>query len=167
MSSRQHIVVISDTHLLHGARVLPAPLLSALEEASLILHAGDFTELEILNMLAAFAPVQAVRGNVDSFELREVLPVRHELTLSGWRIGLIHGDGATGTTSRRALSAFAGRNVQCVVFGHSHQPLIEQYGDVLLFNPGSPTDKRRQPRYSFGLLRVGEKLDAELVYFDA
>jgi len=166
MDTAERIVVLSDTHMPYSARHLPAAVVRALERASLILHAGDLTEMSVLETLAAFAPVEAVRGNVDSPELREILPARRELSLAGWRVGLVHGDGTTGTTLLRALSAFTKRNVHCVVFGHSHQPLVERHGDVLLVNPGSPTDKRRQPRYSFALLHPGETLEAELVYFD-
>lgn len=148
------IAVVADTHMPRHGRALPEPLVRGLAGVDLILHAGDFTTLLALELLEALAPVEAVAGNNDPPEL--VLRFgRHKLlVLAGVRIGLVHGDGPRGTTLERALSAFAPGSVEVVCFGHSHAPYLGWHGDRWALNPGSPTDKRRSPRYSYGLLEI-------------
>lgn len=159
------IGVVSDTHIPSRARRIPPRVIAGLRGVDLILHAGDLTELSVLAELRAIAPVEAVVGNVDSLEVMEALPRTRILDVDGRRIGLVHGDGPGPSTPARVLRAFAGIPVDAIVFGHSHAPLCEHRDGLLLFNPGSPTDKRRQPRASYGLLRVeGEELTAEIVY---
>lgn len=154
--------MVSDTHVKAvGHRRLPAALFRALEGVDLILHAGDLVCEEVLIELGAIAPVHAVRGNVDPPELRAKLPKRLELELGNFRIGLIHGDGRDRSrTPDRAEAAFP--NADCVVFGHSHQPLCEWRKGKLLFNPGSPTEPRRAPYPTYGLLHLGETIEGEI-----
>lgn len=117
--------------------------------ADLVLHAGDFAALAVLRELRSLGPpVAAVRGNVDSAEIRHLLPERQVVDAGGVRIGMVHDAGpARGRVSRLRL-AFP--DCQAVVFGHSHIPLLEWEGGFQIFNPGSPTDRRRQPRHSMG-----------------
>lgn len=163
--------VVSDTHLYPEPyrRGLPGTLLDELARAAVgcILHAGDILAPWVLDQLQEVAPVLAVYGNGDPPELRRVLPAARVLTVGGHRVGLVHGhQGPGATTPQRAVNAFTSDpSVRCVVFGHSHQPHSKRVGGVLAFNPGSPTDKRRQPYYSFGLLRVAATIEPELVYF--
>lgn len=147
------------------ARALPTPVVEALHEAELIVHAGDFATPDVLEALRAYAPVVGVYGNVDVPEIRALLPRRTIATIGPFRLGVIHGDGAVGSTLGRAEVSFANDAVDCVVFGHSHQPVCVRRGDRLFLNPGSPTDKRREPHYSFAWLYPGDSLTAELVYF--
>ncbi len=156
------IGVIADTHIPVRARVLPAAALAALTGSDLILHAGDLVRLAALEPLQAIAPVLAVYGNADPWEVAHRLP-RRVLVLAGrWRIGLVHGDGERGKTPDRALAAFDA--VDSVVFGHSHRPLCERRDGVLLFNPGSATDRRRAPCCSVGRLRVTEDgIEGEII----
>lgn len=156
------IALISDTHIPDKAGALPEALVERLRTVDLILHAGDFTSLELLNYLKTLASTEAVYGNVDEPSLKSILPRNRIVEAGGFRIGLTHGDGVSGTTQDRARRAFDG--VDCIVFGHSHSPLVARQGPVLMVNPGSPTDRRRSPRPSFGLLRATERLDAEIVY---
>ena len=165
------IGVVSDTHL-HpepGRRRLPDTLLDELAKArvGLILHAGDIFAPWVLDRLHEVAPVIAVYGNGDPAELRRALPRSRVVTVGRHRIGLVHGhEGGGSTTLQRALGAFPPETgVTCVVFGHSHQPVGKLVGETLVFNPGSPTDRRREPYYSFGLLRVVEAIEPELVCF--
>lgn len=156
------IGVIADTHVPVRAKVLPAAALAALAGSDLILHAGDLVRLAVLEPLRAIAPVLAVYGNADPWEVAHRLPRRVRLLVGRWRVGLVHGDGARGTTSERALAAFDA--VDSVVFGHSHRPLCERRDGVLLFNPGSATDRRRSPCCSLGRLRVTEAgLEGEII----
>ena len=145
-------------------RELPRFLLSSLEGVDMIIHAGDLTEIWVLEMLSRIAPVTAVAGNVDPPEVAIALGYKKVLEIEGKTIGVFHGHGSKGKTVDRAYSAFT--KADCVIFGHSHIPYCLKHGGVLMFNPGSPTDKRRQPRYSFGLINVDEVIVGKIVYFD-
>lgn len=160
------IGVISDTHIPLRAKQLPAALFKALDGVDLLLHAGDLVEERVLNELSSLAPVEAVAGNMDPFQLAALLGRKKVLDLSGFRIGLIHGDlgGDRQKTPQRAYEAFVNDNVACIVFGHTHQPYCREENGVLLFNPGSPTDRRREPRHSCGRLILGDRLTAEIIY---
>ena len=163
-----NVVVISDTHLPGRARRLPAALVAELETADLIVHAGDFATVDALEMLKRYAPVQAVYGNVDEPELRRLLPRRLRLEVLGRPLGLVHGDSPSLPTAQRAAAEFVDQDVDLIVFGHSHRPLLRPEGEVLLFNPGSPTDRRSEPRFSYGRLKLGDdgRLTAEHVWID-
>src|SRR5262249_31334362 len=105
--------------------------------------------------------------NNDPPELTVRFGRRKVVRAGGVRLGLVHGDGRRGTTVARSQSAFSGDDVDVICFGHSHQPLCERRGSVWLLNPGSPTDKRRQPRYSYGILEIGRGgISPRLVFFD-
>lgn len=163
------VVVISDTHMPGRARVLPRKLLAELDGADLILHAGDLATVEVLNALRELAPVQAVYGNVDEPELKRVLPRRTKVDVQGRTVGLVHGDSPSLPTVQRACAEFVDEPVDAIVFGHSHKPLLRRDDGVLLFNPGSPTDRRAQPHFSYGRLWVDDAgaLQAEHVWIDA
>lgn len=143
-------VVIADTHIPRRAKALPEGLLPHLETADLILHVGDLMAPGLLNELAAYAPVKAVRGNLDSPDGR--LPETLEFELDGVRVAMIHDSGPKKGRRSRMKRRFPEARV--VVFGHSHIPWLEDEGGLLLLNPGSPTDKRRQPDYTCALLRI-------------
>ncbi len=158
------IGVVSDTHIPARARKVPTPVLRTFAWVELIIHAGDLTELGVLDELSRLAPVVAVAGNMDSWEARQRLGDTRLLELEGFRIGVLHGHGEYGGIQARVLAAFP--DAHCVVFGHTHAPYCERHGDVLLFNPGSPTDRRRQPRASYGLLHLGREIRGEILYLD-
>lgn len=145
--------VIADTHIPARAKAIPADIFEAFAGVDLILHAGDVTAAEVLAELRQIAPVEAVAGNNDPAALALGLGLIRELSLAGYRIGLVHGHIGQGkSTVERALSHFHGAD--CVVFGHSHLPYCQQHGRTLAFNPGSPTDRRRAPACSFGILHL-------------
>jgi len=147
------ILVVSDTHRKAADdRPLPPPVLDALAGADLVLHAGDVTSRHLLDDLAAHAPVHAVLGNNDDATLAD-LPEHVELDLEGVRIAMVHDSGARKGRERRLRRRFPDADV--VVFGHSHDPVDDDADGQRLFNPGSPTQRRRQPQASFGLLEVG------------
>jgi uncharacterized protein len=148
--------VIADTHLPRGRRSLPASCVRRLRDADVILHAGDIASAATLEALRALGPpLLAVHGNVDEPALRAGLPERLEVSLAGRRIGMIHDAGP----ARGRLSRMQARFPACeaVVFGHSHIPLHEQREGFHIFNPGSPTDRRRQPRHTMGILHADEQ----------
>jgi putative phosphoesterase len=147
------IGVLSDTHLREG-QYLPGFVWDIFERVDLILHAGDIVRQEVITDLAVLAPVRAVRGNCDSWELAD-LPNRDIIDFDGLKIGLIHGNvGVGSTTPERAFNAFAAESVNIVVFGHSHQPFWGWINNTLLFNPGSSTDKRREKYFSLGTIEL-------------
>ena len=148
--------VVSDTHFPRFGRVLPRALERGLREAgvSRILHLGDMTDLLAVALFEAIAPVEAVAGNNDGASIRDRFGRCKILRVEDVRIGMVHGDGKRGTTQQRALEAFAGDDVDVVLFGHSHRPVVTRAGAVLVANPGSPTDKRFNPRYSYAILTV-------------
>jgi putative phosphoesterase len=160
------IGVVSDTHMPSRGDKLPDRLVKGLRGVDLILHAGDWTQLIVKEMLEAIAPVEGIAGNNDGMEIVSALGRQKLLTLEGRKIGLIHGDGPAGSAERQARHSFRGGEADIVIFGHSHIPFLEQDGGRLLFNPGSPTDKRWQPRYSYGLLTLGRTVKAKHVYYD-
>jgi uncharacterized protein len=131
--------------------------------ADLILHAGDFSVAAVLEELEALGPpVVAVHGNVDSAELRERLPEARMIDAAGARIALVHDAGPARGRLERMRLRFP--DADAVVFGHSHIPLHESADGFQVFNPGSPTDRRRQPRHTMGRARVaGGSIEFELL----
>ena len=162
------VILIGDTHLPRFGRVLPPPLIQALLTADLILHVGDITDPFVLDLLAAHAPIEAVAGNNDGLELTEQLGHTRVVVVEGARIGMTHGHLGPGrTTPERARLTFTG-SIDAIAFGHSHQPMIARTGEVWLLNPGSPTDRRRQPVFSFLHLEVdGRHIHPELITYQA
>lgn len=158
------IAVLSDTHLRKG-KSLPSFVWDQLNQVDMILHAGDLTNMGLLEELAFIAPVRAVRGNCDGWDVS--LPDQDIIECGELRIGLIHGyTGKGNTTPDRAFSAFEEYKVNIIVFGHSHSPYMERRNGILLFNPGSPTDKRREEFFSFGLLEIEQgQIQAKHLYF--
>jgi uncharacterized protein len=168
---RVRLAAVSDTHLPKFGKALPRALVEAIRTAriDLIVHLGDFTEPFVPALFEALGPFDAVAGNNDGLELVARFGRRKVLEIDGLLIGLTHADlGLGGTTPERARRAFAGEGVAAVLFGHSHAPLVGRVpGGPLLVNPGSPTDKRAQPRYSWALVEIdGGAVRAELRFFD-
>lgn len=127
----------------------------------MILHAGDVCVAGVLDELAAYAPVHVVKGNNDGPDV--VAPETLELDLGGLRVAMIHDSGAARGRPARMRRRFP--TADLVVFGHSHIPLDHSENGLRIFNPGSPTDRRRQPHGTLGLLRIenGRLLDARIV----
>jgi putative phosphoesterase len=149
------IAVISDTHLPRGPRRLPDACVARLRAADAILHAGDLMELEVLEALQALGPpVHAVRGNVDSAELQARLPLQRLLDLAGVKVGMVHDAGPSAGRLERMRNRFP--EAQAVVFGHSHIPLHEERDGFQVFNPGSPTERRRSPHHTMGVATVAD-----------
>lgn len=161
------IGVISDTHIPRRAVIVPDVVKQKFKEVDLIIHAGDLVDLKVIKELEEIAPVEAVYGNIDPVQVRDRLPRKRLISLGNFTIGIFHGDGVSGNTLKRAREAFSGYKTDCIVFGHSHIPLTERIDGILMFNPGSPTDRRKQPYHSFGLLTLtGESIDGRIFYFD-
>lgn len=173
--------VISDTHLVSGGfglRKAAAQLISKsrqgfdylekiidkyFSDVEKILHAGDLVDLEVLELLEQKAPVEAVRGNMDSGEIARQLPIKKVLAIEGRKIGLIHGWGAPTGIVERIRKEFDDK-IEVIVFGHTHSPMNTKFGDVLFFNPGSPIDRRFAPYNSIGILHVSaDSIEGEII----
>lgn len=163
------IAVISDTHVPHKFEKIAERMKEGLIGVDLILHCGDIVTPEVLEEIGAFAPVHAVAGNHDREFFGNILPQKKVIEVQGFRIGMIHGDKLATNHVKKSeqydqiseivIAPFLSEEpLDCVVFGHSHQPLIESYSvvfkpqnrpkekikqDVLVFNPGTPVRNRR------------------------
>jgi uncharacterized protein len=158
------VVVLSDTHAPRRWRQCPPRVAAHLRAADLILHAGDVCTASVLTELTGYAPVVAVAGNNDGPDVAAWGAAEMaELDLEGLAVAMIHDSGPK--TGRLARMRRRFPSADLVVFGHSHIPLDESADGFRIFNPGSPTDRRRQPHGTIGLLRVeaGRLTEASIV----
>jgi uncharacterized protein len=149
-------IVLADTHTRGLTRTLPFGAWPYIESADHIIHAGDVVDPVLLDELKSFAPVTVVMGNCDAHDIRDwgATDVT-EVEIGGVRIGIVHDSGISKGRRERMRKLFPSARV--VVFGHSHMPFNEDEGGLLLFNPGSPTWKRRAPFPSMGILWIEDK----------
>jgi len=158
------IGVIADTHIPTRAKELPGKLIEHLKKVDLIMHAGDFVHLEVLEMLEKMKRVEAVSGNMDEEILKTKLPPRKIVKVGSIKIGLVHGFDIPWDLKYRVPANFKKNDVQCVVYGHTHIPRNEKIGGRLYFNPGSPTDTIFAAYSTYGILRIeGNKIQGEIV----
>ena len=154
----QHrIGVISDTHLPHFKRI-PEAVWEHFAEVELIIHAGDLSILSVIDQLETIAPVEAVQGNIERDEVIDKLPIKREIVIGHCRIGIVHILGEARYYPQTARQEFPTARV--VIFGHSHNPYNQDQDGQLLFNPGSATDRRRQPTCSIGILHIDDENDS-------
>jgi putative phosphoesterase len=145
------IAILADTHMPRGARRLPERCVELIGGADAVIHAGDFFGVPTLEELESLCPVvHAIHGNVDERALRRSLPPTLEVELGGQIVGIVHDAGPAKGRLARLRRRFP--QAAAVVFGHSHLPLHEEENGFQIFNPGSPTERRRAPRPSMGLL---------------
>jgi len=160
--------IVGDTHISparSGRSLEPVVEFFRRMGVGLILHAGDAGGATVLQSLEQVAPTVAVRGNADPLDLIETLPDRVWIEVGSRTVLLLHGH--QGKTALKAARAAAAPDVDLIVFGHSHKPLIDREGSTILFNPGSPTERRWNPHFGVGLVRVSDaELEPELVLFD-
>lgn len=149
------IAIVSDTHLPRGTRTLPTACVEQLWAADLILHAGDLVRVEVLRQLQAYGEVIAVHGNVDERALQRELPAEQIVALPGGvRIAMTHDADARAGRVSRMRRRFP--DADALVFGHSHLPVheVDAASGFQLFNPGSPTERRRAPHHTMGIATV-------------
>jgi hypothetical protein len=157
------LAIISDTHMGPGGRRLPGRCEELIAGSDLLVHAGDVMTLEALAEIEAIGPpVRAVAGNMDGWDLRQRLPDTDEIDVGGAKLAVVHDAGPAAGRLGRMRRRFP--RADAVVFGHSHIPLHEREGDFQIFNPGSPTERRRAPTHSMGVARLADgRLEFELV----
>ncbi|MQY81723.1 MAG: YfcE family phosphodiesterase [Dehalococcoidia bacterium] len=147
------IGVISDTHV-QTMEDIPWSILNALEDVDLIIHAGDFTERAVFEGFRELGEVKAVYGNMDSGELKRMLPDKRTIDVAGRQIGLFHGSGGPWGMAERVRPLFG--DIDVIIFGHSHLSFNEYIRGTLMFNPGRARD-------SFGILTIEKEIEAEIV----
>jgi putative phosphoesterase len=147
-----------------GPRALPDRCVELLREADAILHAGDLMRIEVLRDLQALGPpVHAVHGNVDDGLVRAALPERAIVPLGGVRVGMVHIPGDRTGRLERLRRAFP--DADAVVFGHTHMPEHAERDGFQIFNPGSPTERRRAPTRTMGIATIEDgRIGFELVH---
>ncbi|MCR8631826.1 metallophosphoesterase family protein [Paenibacillus radicis (ex Xue et al. 2023)] len=158
--------IVSDTHMFGRAKQLPKALVAGLQGVDQILHAGDWMDAEVVGLFERIAPIDGIAGNNDGADIVERFGRCKVLQMGNYRIGMVHGDGGRKSTLEQALDVFNGMSVDVIIFGHSHTPYQGMHNGVLLFNPGSPTDKRRQSQYSYGIIQLGKTIEAEIFYYN-
>ncbi len=156
------IGVISDTHIPKAALDLPGAIYNDFVNADLILHAGDFVEIEVLRKLQKLAPVKAVYGNMDLSDVRNALPRKEVIKIGKFKIGLVHGSGPPKGLVKGVKSEFK-NGIDVIIYGHSHSPFNEKIGKTLFFNPGSPTDTVFAPYNSYGILEVNDTIEGKII----
>jgi putative phosphoesterase len=149
------IAVLADTHV-KTLEHLPKKMIDAISTVDLIIHAGDFTDLQVLKELKQLRGVKAVHGNMDSMELKILLPVKEIVEIENKRIGVTHGSGSPWGIEERVRKMFESERIDIIVYGHSHQSQNKVIDDILLFNPGKATE-------SFGILTIDEEAKGEII----
>jgi len=149
------IAVLADTHV-DRLEYLPNKVIDALSGVDLIIHAGDFTELQLLTDLKRLKEVKAVHGNMDSRQLKCVLPTKELVEANGRRIGITHGSGAPWGIEERVRRPFESDQIDIIIYGHSHQSQNKIIKDILFFNPGKAAD-------SFGIITIDGEAKGEII----
>ena len=161
------VIALADTHAPRRWKSCPPAVAAWLRRADVILHAGDVCVAAVLGELAGYAPVHAVVGNNDAPDVAAwgAQPTL-ETELAGLKVAMIHDAGAADGRLRRMRTTFPRADI--VVYGHSHIPLDARDGGFRIFNPGSPTDRRRQPHGTIGVLEIdsGSLIAARIVEVD-
>jgi len=150
-----HIGVLADTHV-NRLEHLTKKIIDALSTVDLIIHAGDFTDVQVLEELRQLGEVKAVHGNMDSMELKTALPVKEIVEIENKRIGITHGSGSPWPIEERVRKMFESDRIDVIVYGHSHKSQNKVIDDILFFNPGKATD-------SFGILTIDEEVKGEII----
>ena len=149
------IAVLADTHV-NMLEDLSKKIIDALSTVDLIIHAGDFTDVQLLKELKGLRTVKAVQGNMDSRELKVMLPAKEIVEIENKRIGITHGSGGPGGIEEKVRKVFESDRIDIIVYGHSHQSQNKVLEDVFLFNPGKATD-------SFGILTIDGGVKGEII----
>jgi uncharacterized protein len=154
------IGVISDTHLYDYDEKLKKIITEHFSDADFIIHAGDLVDLRVLDMFAG-KEVKAVYGNMDYFSVKEKLPEQLIFDVKGFKFGLIHGWGPPWNIEEKILAKIG--RVDCIVYGHTHEPANHINDGILFFNPGSATDRRFAPHKTIGILEIDKDIQGRII----
>ncbi|MHA2277193.1 MAG: metallophosphoesterase family protein [Candidatus Kariarchaeaceae archaeon] len=153
-NSMKTIGVISDTHIPTRQAKLPLDVLSAFNGVDLIIHAGDFESLAVVDTLEEIAPLKAVTGNMCWNEVRDIFPHHLSFKVEELTIGVTHGRGGSSGHNSRVIQIFKKEEPDIIISGHTHMPNAEIFSGIFLLNPGSPTDKRFAKKNTVAILRI-------------
>lgn len=148
------IGILADTHISKPGSNWWSYIEDTFKEVDMLIHAGDFVSFETFEFLRGFKRLYSVWGNCDDAKIQRTLKERDVVTAAGYRIGIFHGHGREKTTLDRAYDQFADDNVDIIVFGHSHQPIVQSKRGVLMLNPGSMTNRRNEKWCSYIILEL-------------
>jgi putative phosphoesterase len=149
------IVVLADTHV-HMLKHIPKKIINAISTVDLIIHAGDFTDVKLLEELKRLREVKAVQGNMDSMEIKTLLPVKEIIEVENKLIGITHGSGSPWGIERRVKKMFESNPIDVIVYGHSHRSQNKVIDGILFFNSGKAAD-------SFGILTIDREVNGEII----
>lgn len=156
------IGVISDTHIPERAQEIPQEIFKIFKGVDLIIHAGDFTSLDVIKKLEKIAEVKAVCGNMDPAEICQKFPQKQLIKVGDFSIGVIHGRGHPDNLLDFVQKQFE-NSPDVIIFGHSHNPFNEKIGKTLFFNPGSPTDKFFASFNACGILKIDGGIEGKII----
>lgn len=161
------IGIISDTHISKDLYKIDELLNKHLKNSDLIIHAGDFKNSKVIDIIEKQKKFIGVFGNNDGDQIKERVKEKEIITIMGYKIGIYHGHGNAKTTIDRAYEMFIDNKVDIIIFGHSHQPVIRTMNKILMLNPGSPTSKRKDRWYSYIILDLDKgHISAQIHFFD-
>ncbi len=149
------IAVLADTHI-RMVEQLPKKIIDTISTVDLIIHAGDFTDVKLLDELKHLKAVKAVQGNMDSMEAKGILPFKEIIEVENKLIGITHGSGSPWGIEGRVRKMFESNSIDVIVYGHSHRSQNKVIDGILFFNPGKATD-------SFGILTIGRDVKGEII----
>lgn len=159
----KEIGVVSDTHIPKIASDLPSKVYEYLKHVDFIIHAGDFIDNFLFKKLRNIGDLIAVRGNMDCKNLKSKLPTSQVVNIEGYKIGITHGSGFPKETINNVKFEFTGKDLDMIIFGHTHNAIEKVEDDTIFLNPGSPTDKIFSDFLSFGVITLGEKIETEII----
>lgn len=158
------IGVIADTHIPERAKQIPKQVLDDFKNMDMLIHAGDLVDLSVVEIMKKSCPdVKVVCGNMDGYEVRKAFPEKEIIKVGNYKIGIIHGYGPPNKLIDTLNEAFKNDTVDMIIYGHSHIGVVENIGNIIYFNPGSPTDKVFSPFNSYGIIEITDKIDAKII----
>lgn len=161
------IGIISDTHISKDIDKLKAIIDKHFKEIELIIHAGDYKNKKVIEVLRKRGDFIGVWGNNDNDSIKELVNEKEIVKLKGYKIGIYHGHEGSKSTLDAAYNIFRDDDVDIIIFGHSHQPIIKTKNKVLMLNPGSITSKRKERWFSLIVLELErDSVNAELKFFN-
>lgn len=161
------IGIISDTHISKDTYKIEEILKKYFRDVDLIIHAGDYKSIKVIETIRNVKKFVGVWGNNDGNNIRQQVREKEILKLNGYKIGIYHGHGEGKTTIDKAYEIFKEDKVDIIIFGHSHQPIIKTINKTLMLNPGTPTSKRKERWYSLIILELEKEfISAQIKFFN-
>ena len=157
------IIVISDTHIPNSAKALPPALIEEIKNCDLCLHAGDYVNKEVIDLIKKYTDFLGVCGNMDSSDIKKNLPEKKIIKIEEATIAITHGSGSYFNIEERIKKIFS-QTPDIYIYGHTHKAICKKENGIWWLNPGSPTDTIFASYQSFGVIKIDKKsIEAEVV----